>query len=76
MVMEAIYLPDYTLGFLIAFQIARHLRHGDFAPEVERIARQGCLTPDAWMRGAVGQPVSTEPLLSEARRVMDSLGAA
>jgi hypothetical protein len=75
-VMEAIYLPDYTLGYLIAFQIARHLRRGDFAAEVERIARQGCLTPDAWMRGAVGEPVSTEPLLAEARRVLDAHGAA
>ncbi len=67
MISYALYLPDYPLGHIIAFQVARHLRSGDFGREFERMARQGRLTPDAWMRGAVGSPLSAEALLQEAR---------
>ena len=43
---------------------------GDFGAEVERITRQGRLTPDAWMRGAVGGPISAEALLSASRAAL------
>jgi hypothetical protein len=36
------------------------------------MARQGRLTPGAWMRGAVGAEVSSEPLLREAREALDA----
>jgi len=75
MVADALYLPDYLLGQLIALDIGRHLRTADFAAEVERIARQGCLTPDAWMRGAVGRPISADPLIEEADRALRDAGA-
>jgi hypothetical protein len=70
MVSYPLYLTDYPLGHIIAFQIAARLRAGDFGAEVERMARQGRLTPDAWMRGAVGGPVSTAPLLAAARAAL------
>jgi hypothetical protein len=37
---------------------------------MERIARQGRLTPDAWVRGAVGSPISAGALLAEARTAL------
>ncbi|MFL6195861.1 MAG: hypothetical protein ACJ75H_16905, partial [Thermoanaerobaculia bacterium] len=58
MIAYALYLPDYAIGHIIAFQIAQRLQEGDFGREVERITRQGWLTPDAWIRGAVGEPIS------------------
>jgi hypothetical protein len=73
MIAYGLYLPDYTIGHLIAFQIAEHLAQGDFAAEVERIARQGYLTPDIWMRGAVGGPVSAGALLGAARQALASV---
>jgi hypothetical protein len=73
MIVYGLYLPDYPLGHIIAFQIADRLRGGDFGEEFERLALQGRLTPDAWMRGAVGHPISTEPLLAEARAALDAL---
>jgi hypothetical protein len=76
MVAEALYLPDYLLGQLIALDIGQHLRSADFAAEVERIARQGCLTPDAWMRAAVGRSISADALLDEAGRALLAAGAA
>jgi hypothetical protein len=42
-------------------------RAGSFGDEFERVAKQGRLTPDAWMRGAVGGPLSARALLDEAK---------
>lgn len=70
MIVYGLYLPDYAIGHLLAFQIARRLRQGNFGAEVERITRQGALTPDAWTRGAVGGPLSAAALLDEAREAI------
>jgi len=70
MIVYGLYLPDYAIGHLLAFQMARRLREGDFGAEVERIARQGCITPEAWARGAVGGPLSAEALLDAAREAL------
>ncbi|MBZ5588506.1 MAG: hypothetical protein LAO05_08080 [Acidobacteriia bacterium] len=72
MVSYPLYLADYPLGHIIAFQIGEKLRGPAFGAEFERVARQGRLTPDAWMRGAVGGPLSTKPLLSAAHRALSA----
>jgi hypothetical protein len=71
---SALYTPDYTLGRIVAFQIAPRLRSGDFAAEVERMTRLGRLTPEAWMRAATGTGLSAEPLLGEAREALRHSG--
>jgi hypothetical protein len=70
MVSYPLYLADYPLGHIIAFQIGEKLRGPALGAEFERVARQGRLTPDAWMRGAVGEPLSTKPLLAAARHAL------
>jgi hypothetical protein len=67
MIVYGLYLPDYAIGHIIAFQIAQRLRSGDFGADVERITRQGRITPDGWVRGAVGEGLSARALLDEAR---------
>ncbi|HSN86911.1 MAG TPA: hypothetical protein VL025_09140, partial [Thermoanaerobaculia bacterium] len=74
MIVYGLYLPDYAIGHIIAFQVADKLEDGDFGAEFERVARQGRLTPDAWMRGAVGGPVSSEALLAAAREALAAEG--
>ncbi len=66
MIVYGLYLPDYAIGHILAFQIAQRLWESDFGAEVERITRLGKLTPDAWIRGAVGGPISSHVLLAEA----------
>jgi hypothetical protein len=70
-----LYLSNYAIGHLIAFQVAGHLEQSDrpFGAEIERITRIGKLTPDAWMRAAVDSPLSAEPLLAAAREALDGL---
>ncbi|WP_430384228.1 hypothetical protein [Archangium violaceum] len=64
MISYPLYLTDYPLGHLIAFQIEEHLhKAGNLGAEFERMASQGALTPDVWMTNATGAPVSAEPLL-------------
>jgi hypothetical protein len=64
MISYPIYLPDYPLGHLIAFQIEEHLqKKGPLGAEFERMATYGQVTPDQWMVHATGAPVSAEPLL-------------
>ena len=70
MIVYGLYLPDYAIGHIIAFQVAERIREDNFGEETERIARQGRLTPDAWIRGAVGGPISAEPLLAAAREAL------
>jgi len=65
-----LYLPDYPLGYIIAFQLAEKARGPQFGTEFERMARQGRLTPDAWMKSAVGGPISTQALLAAARSAL------
>lgn len=75
MVDGAMYTPDYPLGHLIAFQIDAHLgSRADLGSEFERICRLGALTPDAWMRQAVGGPLSAVPLLEATEQALKKLG--
>jgi oligoendopeptidase F len=64
MIDSSMYLPDYALGHIINFQIESYLKERNLAVEMERMCRQGALTPSLWMERAVGAPISTEPLLS------------
>jgi len=66
----ALYLPDYAIGMAVAFQVAPRLLGGAFGDEVERMTRLGRLTPDAWMKEAVGSSVSAGPLLAAARAAL------
>lgn len=66
-VTNPLYLSDYPLGHIIAFQIGARLSAGEFGREFERMATIGAVTPDLWMRTAVGVPISPEALIAGAR---------
>jgi hypothetical protein len=67
MIQNTLYLPDYPLGHLIAFQIEEHLGKqpaGSLGREFERMATVGSVTPDQWLIQATGKPLSAAPLLT------------
>ena len=70
LVVYGLYMPDYPMGHLIEYQLEEQFRNSKapLGAEFERVARQGALTPDAWMRRAVGSPLSAEPLLAATRK--------
>jgi hypothetical protein len=75
MIVYGLYLPDYAIGHIIAFQVASHLTPETFGTEVERMNRQGRVTPGVWMRGAVGGPVSADALLAASREALTQIRA-
>ncbi|MCU0473843.1 MAG: hypothetical protein MUC93_10840 [Bacteroidales bacterium] len=64
MVNDPLYLPNYSYGHVIQFQIEEYLKNKNLTAEIDRIFKQGKLTPQQWMMGAVGSKISTQPLLN------------
>jgi hypothetical protein len=73
MIDAGLYLPDYPLGHIIAFQIERYMKGRKIGEEMERMCRLGAITPDAWMKAAVGAPISARPLLDAAKTALDRI---
>ncbi|MBN1349653.1 hypothetical protein JXJ21_09605 [candidate division KSB1 bacterium] len=69
-----LYLPDYPLGHIIAFQIEEYMKDRNLATEMERMCKLGAITPDEWMHQAVGQPISVKPMLTAAEEALKVLG--
>ena len=75
MISYPLYLADYPIGHLIAFQIEEHLRKaGSLGAEFERMASQGAVLPDVWMKQATGAPISVDPLLRATEAALVGLG--
>lgn len=71
MVSYPLYLFNYPLGHLIAFQIEEQIeKSGRIGPEIERMTTLGAVSPDLWMTSATGQPVGAGPLLRATARAL------
>lgn len=68
-----LYLPNYPMGHLIAFQIEQQVRGKNLADEMNRIYTQGSIIPQHWMQNAVGSPISIEPLLTATKVALEAL---
>ena len=74
MIESFLYLPDYPIGHMIAFQIERQMeKAGSIGPEFERVAKLGNIAPDLWMTQATGAPVGPEALLAETEKALASV---
>jgi hypothetical protein len=69
----SLYTPDYPIGHLITFQIEQYMRGRTLGVEMERMCRLGRLAPDVWMEQAVGQAVSSAPMLAAAEAALKTL---
>lgn len=77
MIDSFLYLPDYPIGHLIAFQVEEQMRKsGSLGAEFERMARMGSVTPDLWMINATGKPVGAQALLSATEKAFREVTAA
>lgn len=63
MISNPLYLPNYSYGQIVQFQIEEYLKGRNLAAEIDRMFTQGRLTPQQWMMGATGSKISTRPLL-------------
>ncbi len=66
-----LYLPDYPIGHLIAFQIEQQIaKSRNLGTEFERMAKIGNVAPDIWMKEATGAPVGAQALLAATERAL------
>ncbi len=74
MIDSLLYLPDYPIGHMIAFQVERQMeKAGSIGPEFERMAKTGSVAPDLWMKKATGAPVGPEALLEAAAEALGAI---
>jgi len=71
MISYSLYLPDYPIGHMIAFQIEKQIeKAGNLGAELERMATIGSVVPDIWMKRATGAGVGPEALLTATREAL------
>ncbi len=69
-----LYLPDYAIGHLIAFQVRERMKSaGNIGIEFERMALAGNIAPDLWMENADGKPVGADALLVAVGKALEDL---
>jgi hypothetical protein len=77
MISYPLYLADYPLGHMIAFQIKQRMeRAGSVGPEFVRMSTIGNVAPDLWMQRATGAPVGAEALLASTETALEQLESA
>ncbi len=74
MISYPLYLADYPLGHLIAYQIEEKMKSaGSVGKEFDRIARIGNVAPNLWMMEATGAKVGPESLLSATEEALTEI---
>ncbi|MBO4593075.1 MAG: hypothetical protein J5678_02660 [Bacteroidaceae bacterium] len=73
MIDTPLYLANYPYGHIIHFQLEQQLKGKSVAAEIERIYPAGRLTPQLWMRHAVGSEVSSQPLLDATQEALQHI---
>ena len=74
MIDSFLYLPDYPIGHMIAFQIEQRMEQsGSIGSEFERMARTGNVAPDIWMKQATDAPVGPDALLRASEHALEEI---
>lgn len=70
MVEVPLYLPNYAYGQIVQFQLEEYMKGKNISNEIDRIYKQGRLTPQQWMIGAVGSKISVQPILNALNNIL------
>jgi hypothetical protein len=70
MINAPLYLPVYSLGYLIQFQIESYLEGKVVGKEMVRMCASGNIIPQLWMKNAVGEKISVKPLLNAVNEAL------
>jgi len=71
MINSGLYLPDYSLGYIIAFQVEDYFKSHSLAKDMERMCKLGNLAPNVWMRQAIGKAISAKPMLEAVEKAVE-----
>ncbi|ASB51178.1 hypothetical protein CDL62_14455 [Alkalitalea saponilacus] len=70
MISYPLYLSAYAYGNIIEFQLEEYIQNRSFADETDRMFMLGRLTPNHWMRQAVGADIDIQPMLNAGREAL------
>ena len=70
-----LYIPNYAVGEIASFQILDFCRGKHWPTEMERMCRIGYVTPNVWMKAAVGSPLSLEPMFRLTKEALQKINA-
>jgi hypothetical protein len=73
MISYPLYLSAYPLGHLIEFQMEDYIGNKNLAQEIHRMLVMGSITPQHWMKNAVGDNLSIEPMLKAVDFAVEEL---
>jgi len=73
MIDGGMYLPDYPIGHIIQFQIEEYIMDKNLAKEMERMCVQGSIIPTLWIRQAVDENLSVQPMLKAVVKALKEL---
>lgn len=73
MIAYGLYLPDYPMGYIICYQIAKYFENNALAVNLERMCKLGNIYPELWMEQAVGSKISPRLLIDDAAAAADQL---
>jgi hypothetical protein len=71
MIYHAIYLPDYPLGHIIAYQIEKFFETNSLGENMERMCKIGSVTPKQWMIQAINEEIKPEPMIQDAMKALE-----
>jgi oligoendopeptidase F len=69
-----LFVLQHSMGRIIQFQIETKINDKNLASEMERMCKIGKVTPDIWMKNAVGASVSAEALLKASDEALKAIG--
>lgn len=73
MIDNPLYLSAYPVGHLIEFQIQQFVKDKNLAQEMQRMLKQGRLTPELWMHGAVGSGITAKPMVDATIEAINNI---
>jgi len=68
-----LYMPNYAIGQLVTFQVLDYCQSRHWPTEMERMCRIGTLTPDMWLKEAVGSPLSVKSMLKLTKEALKKI---
>ncbi len=73
MIDNPLYLSAYPIGYLIEFQIEKAIQGKNFGEEIMRIYSKGRIVPQVWLKEALGQELSNQPLLDSVDKALEKV---
>ncbi len=63
MIEDPLYLSNYPVGHLVDFQVEKYMEGKSWWKEFDRILLSGSITPQQWMKNAVGKELSAQAMI-------------